>query len=260
MIGNLVYINTSRMKKDGKKDEKAGTLSPQFGTYQSGDVASNGLNVTVAYSAKYDAQQLAYQSAYVAFGVPLNGYALPASKTAGYVKNSALPTLNGLNMAGDSMGETESSDEIDGVSEADADGAWDDNEAWEEETTEDTAVDNEESQVEESTDDVSAEETSSIADANESMRLLTIGSSKICEGVYFYHRSSPMRMARSHNALSTCPRVRRSSSNRTPPVSAPTSSTAARPFGTLSERSGERRSWMRRRTCTITVLATTTHA
>ena len=23
MIGNLVYINTSRMKKDGKKDEKA---------------------------------------------------------------------------------------------------------------------------------------------------------------------------------------------------------------------------------------------
>ena len=191
MIGNLVYINTSRMKKDGKKDEKtteAGTLSPQFGTYQSGDVASNGLNVTVAYSAKYDAQQLAYQSAYVAFGVPLNGYALPASKTAGYVKNSALPTLNGLNMAGDSMGETESSDEIDGVSEADADGAWDDNEAWEEETTEDTAVDNEESQVEESTDDVSAEETSSIADANESMRLLTIGSSKICEGVYFYHK------------------------------------------------------------------------
>ena len=193
MIGNLVYINTSRMKKDGKKDEKtteAGTLSPQFGTYQSGDVASNGLNVTVAYSAKYDAQQLAYQSAYVAFGVPLNGYALPASKTAGYVKNSALPTLNGLNMAGDSMGETESSDEIDGVSEADADGAWDDNESWEEEVADYTAVDNEESQVEESTDEVSAEETSSIADANESMRLLTIGSSKICEGVYFFIRTT----------------------------------------------------------------------
>ena len=194
MIGNLVYINTSRMKKDGKKDEKAteaGTLSPQFGTYQSGDVASKYLrNAPVDYSAKYDAQQLAYQSAYATFGVPLNGYAPPASKTAGYVKNSALPTLNGLNMAGDSMGETESSDEIDGVSEADADGAWDDNEAWEEETTEDTAVDNEESQVEESTDDVSAEETSSIADANESMRLLTIGSSKICEGVYFFIRTT----------------------------------------------------------------------
>lgn len=82
MIGNLVYINTSRMKKDGKKDEKAteaGTLSPLFGTYQSGDVASKYMrNAPVAYSAKYDAQQLAYQSAYTAFGVPLNGYAPPA--------------------------------------------------------------------------------------------------------------------------------------------------------------------------------------
>ena len=192
MIGNLVYINTSRMKKDGKKDEKtteAGTLSPQFGTYQSGDVASKYLrNAPVDYSAKYDAQQLAYQSAYAAFGVPLNGCAPPASKTAGYVKNSALPTLNGLNMAGYSMGETESSDEIDGVSETEADEVWDDNESWEEEAADYTAVDNEESQVEESTDEVSAEETSSIADANESMRLLTIGSSKICEGVYFYHK------------------------------------------------------------------------
>lgn len=171
MIGNLVYINTSRMKKDGKKDEKAteaGTLSPQFGTYQSGDVASKYLrNAPVDYSAKYDSQQLAYQSAYAAFGVPLNGYAPPASKTAGYVKNSALPTLNGLNMAGDSMGETESSDEIDGVSETEADEVWDDNESWEEEAADYTAVDNEESQVEESTDEVSAEETSSIADANE---------------------------------------------------------------------------------------------
>ena len=254
MIGNLVYINTSRMKKDGKKDEKtteAGTLSPQFGTYQSGDVASNGLNVTVAYSAKYDAQQLAYQSAYVAFGVPLNGYALPASKTAGYVKNSALPTLNGLNMAGDSMGETESSDEIDGVSEADADGAWDDNEAWEEETTEDTAVDNEER----------LRMPMSRCDSSQSAPQKYVRAcTSIIRTTSAAVRSSPMRMARSHNALSTCPRVRRSSSNRTPPVSAPTSSTAARPFGTLSERSGERRSWMRRRTCTITVLATTTHA
>ena len=178
-----IYIGGERIATE------AGTLSPLFGTYQSGDVASKYLgNAPVDYSAKYDSQQLAYQSAYAAFGVPLNGYAPPASKTAGYVKNSALPTLNGLNMAGDSMGETESSDEIDGVSETEADEVWDDNESWEEEAADYTAVDNEESQVEESTDEVSAEETSSIADANESMRLLKIGSSKICEGVYFYHK------------------------------------------------------------------------
>ena len=180
-----IYIGGERIATE------AGTLSPQFGTYQSGDVASKYLrNAPVDYSAKYDAQQLAYQSAYAAFGVPLNGCAPPASKTAGYVKNSALPTLNGLNMAGYSMGETESSDEIDGVSETEADEVWDDNESWEEEAADYTAVDNEESQVEESTDEVSAEETSSIADANESMRLLTIGSSKICEGVYFFIRTT----------------------------------------------------------------------
>ena len=32
MIGNLVYINTSRMKKDGKKDEKATEAGAWDGT------------------------------------------------------------------------------------------------------------------------------------------------------------------------------------------------------------------------------------